>query len=95
MTARVWDRAPIAYWDHFLDDREPHLFSVDLEGGEPHAITRLSGFALSKPDIDAFTYDISPEVSKSPSSRTSTRPAWTRTSTSSRSRPAAASRRGT
>ena len=44
MTARVWDRAPIAYWDHLLDDREPHLFSIDLDGGEPVAITRLSGF---------------------------------------------------
>jgi len=61
MTARVWDHAPIAYWDHLLDDREPHLFSIDINGGEPVAITRLSGFTLSKADVDAFSYDISPD----------------------------------
>jgi dipeptidyl aminopeptidase/acylaminoacyl peptidase len=61
MTARVWDRAPIAYWDHLLDDREAHLFSIDVNGGEPVAITRLSGYALSKQDVDEYSYDISPD----------------------------------
>ncbi len=61
MTARVWDHAPIAYWDHLLDDRESHLFSVDVNGGEPVAITRLSGYTLSNQDIDAYSYDISPD----------------------------------
>ena len=61
MTAKVWDRAPIAYWDHFLDDREPHLFAIDVDGGEPVAITRMSGFFLSKQEVDAFSYDISPD----------------------------------
>jgi len=61
MTARVWDRAPIAYWDHFLNDREPHLFSISLDGGEPLAISRLSGFYLSKQDYDSNSYDISPD----------------------------------
>jgi dipeptidyl aminopeptidase/acylaminoacyl peptidase len=61
MTARVWNRAPIAYWDHFLDEREPHLFSVDLEGGEPQAITRLSGYSLSRSEVDGFSYDLSPD----------------------------------
>jgi dipeptidyl aminopeptidase/acylaminoacyl peptidase len=61
MTARVWDRAPIAYWDHLLDDRERHLFSIDVSGGEPVAITRLSGYTLSKQDINSFSYDISPD----------------------------------
>ena len=32
MTAKVWDRAPISYWDRFLDDREPHLFWTSLDG---------------------------------------------------------------
>lgn len=32
VTARVWQRAPIAHWDHLLDDREPHLFSIDVAG---------------------------------------------------------------
>src|SRR5262245_55540828 len=59
MTARVWDHAPIAYWDHLLDDRAAHLFSIDLNGGEPIAITRLSGYALSRQGVDDFSYDIS------------------------------------
>jgi dipeptidyl aminopeptidase/acylaminoacyl peptidase len=61
MTARVWNRAPISYFDRHLDDREPHLFSIPLEGGEPTAITRLSGYHLSVADVDAFSYDISPD----------------------------------
>lgn len=61
MTAKVWDRAPISYFDHWLDDREPHLFSVAVDGGEPAAITRLSGFWLSKNDYDTTSYDISPD----------------------------------
>ena len=61
MTARVWDRAPIAYWDHLLDEREPHLFAIDVNGGAPVAITRLSGYSLSRADIDGFSYDIAPD----------------------------------
>jgi dipeptidyl aminopeptidase/acylaminoacyl peptidase len=61
MTAQVWDRAPIAYWDHYLDDREPHLFSIGLDGAEPQAITRLSSFHLSKADYSSSSFDISPD----------------------------------
>jgi dipeptidyl aminopeptidase/acylaminoacyl peptidase len=61
MTARVWTKAPISYFDHFLDDREPHLFSIAIDGGEPAAITRTSGYHLSKQEYDASSYDISPD----------------------------------
>lgn len=61
MTAKVWDRAPIAYWDRYLEDREPHLFSIVIEGGDPQAISRLSGYHLSKADYSADSYDISPD----------------------------------
>lgn len=61
VSARVWEKAPIAYWDRFLDDRERHLFAVDVSGGEPVPITRQSGYALPPTDADAFTYDISPD----------------------------------
>jgi dipeptidyl aminopeptidase/acylaminoacyl peptidase len=61
MTARAWTKGPISYFDHFLDDREPHLFSIPLDGGEPTAITRMSGYHLSKQEIDAFSYDLSPD----------------------------------
>lgn len=60
-SAKVWERAPIAYWDHFLDDREPHLFSIALDGGETTAITRGSGFWLSKQEYSTDSYDISPD----------------------------------
>lgn len=61
MTARVWDRAPLSYWDHFLDDREPHLFWTDLDGIEPTAVTRLSGFHLPKSSVSQSAYDVSPD----------------------------------
>lgn len=61
MSAKVWERAPIAYWDHFLDDREPHLFSIGIDGGEPAAITRQSGHHLSKRAYSSASYDISPD----------------------------------
>lgn len=62
MKARTWTRAPIAYWDHLLDDREPHLYSIAADGsGEPLAITRQSGFSLSRREYSPASYDISPD----------------------------------
>jgi len=61
MTAQVWDRAPISYWDRFLDDREPHLYAIEISDGEPVAITRQSGFHLPKSEYSDSTYDISPD----------------------------------
>jgi dipeptidyl aminopeptidase/acylaminoacyl peptidase len=61
MSAKVWTKAPISYFDHYLDDREPHLFSVPLDGGEVTAITRMSGFHLSKTEYDGFSFDLSPD----------------------------------
>ncbi len=62
MSGKLWSRAPIAYWDHYLDDREPHLFSIAADGsGEPLAISRQSGFSLSKNEYSADSYDISPD----------------------------------
>ncbi|NBR17863.1 MAG: hypothetical protein EBT81_08310 [Gammaproteobacteria bacterium] len=64
MSAKVWDRAPIAYWDRFLEDREPHLFSIPRAGGELIAITRQSGFHLPKSEYSDSSYDISPDGSE-------------------------------
>ncbi|HWC75142.1 MAG TPA: hypothetical protein VG454_14500, partial [Gemmatimonadales bacterium] len=33
--ARVFDASPIRLWDHWLDDRRPHLFVQPLEPGAP------------------------------------------------------------
>jgi dipeptidyl aminopeptidase/acylaminoacyl peptidase len=64
MTARVWDKAPIAHWDHFLDERETHVYSIGIEGGEPQPITIGSGHALDAAESDASSYDISPDGSE-------------------------------
>jgi dipeptidyl aminopeptidase/acylaminoacyl peptidase len=61
MSGLVWTKAPISYFDHFLDDREPHLFSIAVAGAEPLAITRMSGYHLSKQEYDVTSYDISPD----------------------------------
>jgi len=61
MSGRVWTKSPISYFDHYFDDREPHLFSIAVAGGEPLAITRMSGYHLSKQEYDATSYDISPD----------------------------------
>lgn len=61
MTAQVWDQAPVAYWDRFLDHRETHVYAVNLEGGEPQALTRGAGVALDAGAPDQNSYDISPD----------------------------------
>jgi dipeptidyl aminopeptidase/acylaminoacyl peptidase len=61
MTAKVWDKAPFSYWDHFIDDRSAHLYSVALSGGEPRAISLPAGLPLSVQEPDADSYDISPD----------------------------------
>ena len=61
MTARTWDKAPIRYWDHWLDDREAHVFTVGIEGGDPRPVTPGTGRQLSKAEPGADSYDISPD----------------------------------
>ncbi len=62
MTARVWEKAPFSYWDHFIDDRSAHLYSVALSGsGDPDPITLPTGFALSVQEPDVDSYDIAPD----------------------------------
>jgi dipeptidyl aminopeptidase/acylaminoacyl peptidase len=61
MTAFVWDKAPISYWDHLLDQRQTHVYAVGLEGGEPQAITfgRTLPLDVAEPDVTSF--DIAPD----------------------------------
>jgi dipeptidyl aminopeptidase/acylaminoacyl peptidase len=61
MTAQVWDRAPVTYWDHFLDHRETHIYTVELEGGEPKPVTVGSGYALEVSEPGPNSYDVSPD----------------------------------
>ena len=61
MSAIAWDRPPVTHWDHFVEDRVPHLFSVSLDGGLPVAITQTSGRSLELREADAGSFDISPD----------------------------------
>ena len=54
MTARVWTQAPIAYLDHYLDDREPHLFSIAVDGGEPHGHHAHVGLSPVEAEVRRF-----------------------------------------
>lgn len=64
MTAQVWDKAPVSHWDHYLDDRQTHIYSISIDGGEPQAITLNSGVALDRAEPDANSYDISPDATE-------------------------------
>jgi len=48
MTGRVWDAGPVSAWDQLLDERQFHVFSVDLQGGEPLGLTKASGLELPR-----------------------------------------------
>ncbi len=61
MTARTWEHAPFSRGDHFLDDREAHLFVTDVDGAEPFSPTLDSGQHLDLADNDVASYDISPD----------------------------------
>jgi len=61
MTAQVWDKAPISYWDHFLDQRTTHVFAVGLDGGEPQPITLGRARPLDVAEPDASSFDIAPD----------------------------------
>jgi len=64
LTARTFDRAGIRYWDHWLDDREAHVYSIALEGGEPKPVTLGTGLELSRAEAGASSYDIAPDGSE-------------------------------
>ena len=62
MTAKVWEKAPIAYWDHFLEaQRQTHVYSIGIDGGEPTAVTLNAGHPLDAAEADETSYDISPD----------------------------------
>lgn len=61
MQARVFDRAPISYWDKFLDERQPHLYAIGLGGGEPTALTRPAGVVVDFRTPGGEDFDIAPD----------------------------------
>jgi dipeptidyl aminopeptidase/acylaminoacyl peptidase len=61
MTAQVWDKAPISYWDHYLDQRQTHVYAVAVDNGEPQAITYGRTLPLDAAEPDTSSYDIAPD----------------------------------
>lgn len=64
MTARVFDQAPIRYWDHWLDDRQAHVYTIRVDGGEARPVTFGTGLELSRAEAGTGSYDVSPEGSE-------------------------------
>ncbi|MFZ2508103.1 MAG: S9 family peptidase [Steroidobacteraceae bacterium] len=64
MKALAWNRPPVSYWDHWLDDRQAHVFSIGIEGGTPLALTPGTGYELTRKQLDRTAYDISPDGSE-------------------------------
>ena len=62
-SAQIWDTGPIYFWDTWLDDRQLHVFSVGVEGGEPVNLTAGTGRELprSAVQLESPLYDISPD----------------------------------
>ena len=62
MKAQVWDGGPVTVWDNFVDDRQGHVFSVDVATG---AVAPLSlGRGLELPRFSQTfdgAFDISPD----------------------------------
>jgi dipeptidyl aminopeptidase/acylaminoacyl peptidase len=62
-TAQAWDSGPIYFWDTWLDDRQLHVFSVGVEGGEPVNLTLGTGLELPRSEVQLNSplYDLSPD----------------------------------
>jgi dipeptidyl aminopeptidase/acylaminoacyl peptidase len=61
VSARVWDQAPVSYWDRWHDDRRPHLYRVSVDDGEVAPITPGSGVHLPISDPGRGSFDIAPD----------------------------------
>jgi dipeptidyl aminopeptidase/acylaminoacyl peptidase len=61
VSARTFDRAPIRYWDTWLDDRETHVYTVAVGGGAPAPVTLGTGRQLTRAEPGTGSYDISPD----------------------------------
>lgn len=61
VSARAWDQAPVSYWDQWLDDREAHVYTIGVDGGEVVPVTLGSGRQLSRSAPGRGSYDIAPD----------------------------------
>jgi len=61
--ALVWDGETASSWDTLLDDRQFHVFAVDVGGGAPQALTLGSGLQLPRNATQGTDglFDIAPD----------------------------------
>lgn len=65
LSAKVWNAMPYSHWDSWVsEDRQNHLYRIPDTGGEVEALTLPSGHQLSRVDVDASDYDVSPDGTK-------------------------------
>ncbi len=62
-SAQVWDGGPVYFWDTWIDDRQLHVMSVAVTGGDPLNHTLGTGFELPRTavQLDSPLYDIAPD----------------------------------
>ena len=63
-SAMVWDNGPIRFWDTWIDDRQMHVFAVDVGGGDPVNLTIGTGLELPRSSATQpgpGLYDLSPD----------------------------------
>ena len=62
LSAKVWNAMPYSYWDSWVtEDKQNHLYRVRDTGGDVEALTLPIGMQLSRADVDASDYDVSPD----------------------------------
>lgn len=61
VSAKAWDQAPVSYWDRWLDDREAHIYTISVKGGEPTPVTLGTGRQLSRSEPGRGSFDVSPD----------------------------------
>lgn len=62
MTAKVWDNlVPVTSWDHFVDERESHIYQVSIQGGTPRCLTDRLDRKLPRSGFGRESYDLSPD----------------------------------
>ena len=60
--AQVWDGGPVGVWDSLLDDRQGHVFTVDVAGGQVKPLTLGTGLELPRFSQGyEGSFDVSPD----------------------------------
>lgn len=64
VSARLWNRLPYSYWDHWLDEeRQAHVYRIPAQGGAVEPITLPTGWELPRATQGPSSYDVSPDES--------------------------------